>query len=149
MSLYFCCERRIRTFTRGLANEQIWWSIPAKLIRSLSHIPHPRDKRAWLPVSSPHSIITLSEGYQNSYRLIVDGLIIHSKLSTLYEHPPKAETKKWLWGKDSNLHGVVSKRIRFNDTRSTKIYTPFILKSPPPRQEGMAANFITSQYLRK
>ena len=56
--LIACCERRIRTFTRNLAtkqslNESSLWSTP---IWRLSCSPHPRDKRAWLPVSSPHSI---------------------------------------------------------------------------------------------
>ena len=55
-----CCERRIRTSTRWLANTQkLKWSTLVPISRSitqcLSQTPHPRDKRARLPVSSSHN----------------------------------------------------------------------------------------------
>ncbi len=50
------CKGRSRTFTRWLALVQKKDSGQPVILR-LSQIPHPRDRRAWLPVSSPHSVI--------------------------------------------------------------------------------------------
>jgi hypothetical protein len=55
---YYCCKGRIRTSTgqldarqRARAGGQPQSTLP------LSCYPYPRDKRAWLPISSPHNLV--------------------------------------------------------------------------------------------
>ena len=61
--LNYCCKRRIRTFTRRLAKAQELISSGQSSLNTLclSRNPHPRDRRAWLPISTPHIVVVVSK----------------------------------------------------------------------------------------
>ena len=102
---------------RGLSywTKAILWSTH---IQCLSHDPHPRDKRAWLPVSSPHNVV-------GTWYLV---------LRTKYP-------KKKLWGKDSNLHGAVSED-KFLDKHAARSESyPVCSRLPTPETRGHGCQF--------
>ena len=54
-----------------------------------------------------------------------------------------------LWEKDSNLHGALSQKANLKTRFVVNPYLSFMVNSPPPRQEGMSANFNTSHCFKK
>ena len=155
----YCCERRIRTSTERLATGQISFIDSWEKLMWSTHYP------AFVANSPPPRQEGMSANFITSHYVFITKLIkqvrnqwrfISYYLSWMTFHPGSfwcfQIENKLLWEKDSNLHGALSHKANIfywfkGKTYVVNPYLAFVANSPPPRQEGMSANFITSHYL--
>ena len=145
--------------------------ITSNTTQNLFRTPHPRDRRARLPISSPHNKVKkfqknkLWEKDSNLHRAIRNNTYFGGLPEYFIKKKPLVKISFFF--PISSLKSLAEPRrftcvfcleIRKNSINFTSInfldkvligicrhYIIFISNSPPPRQEGTSANFITSQ----